>query len=264
MARRNSDSEAILFELTKVHWGYSATAAALVYVILRMLIPAILSKNPLFAYLATAAAQVALPMACLFLLPGAISFGRSLLTQRQFEGLTDEKSIQGLSWLDFEANVGEAFRRSGYVVEQRGGRSPDGGVDLVLHKDGVMTIAQCKHWKARPVGVTTVRELLGVVTAARATSGILATSGTFTQEARDFARDQRIALIDGAALWDLIQEVLESQPQTSKTKPASAVPNCPSCSKEMILRVAKKGTNPGQEFWGCRSYPTCRGTRPKA
>ena len=29
----------------------------------------------------------------------------------------------------------------------------------------------------------------------------------------------------------------------------------------MILKPAKKGPNAGSEFWGCRSFPTCRGSR---
>ena len=35
-------------------------------------------------------------------------------------------------------------------------------------------------------------------------------------------------------------------------------PACPKCGKPMLLRVAKKGANVGNEFWGCPDYPTCR------
>jgi restriction system protein len=72
-------------------------------------------------------------------------------------------SIRATSWSDFELMVGEAFRRAGYAVEERGGRSPDGGVDLVLRGDGERVVVQCKHWKDRLVGVSVVRELLGTV-----------------------------------------------------------------------------------------------------
>jgi len=33
---------------------------------------------------------------------------------------------------------------------------------------------------------------------------------------------------------------------------------CPKCGIELVLRVAKKGLNLGQEFWGCKSFPKCR------
>ena len=40
--------------------------------------------------------------------------------------------------------------------------------------------------------------------------------------------------------------------------------SCPLCSKPMVRRTAKRGVNAGSEFWGCKGYPACRGTRPIA
>ena len=37
-------------------------------------------------------------------------------------------------------------------------------------------------------------------------------------------------------------------------------PSCPKCHGPMVKRVSKKGKNIGNEFWGCKDYPTCRGT----
>ena len=34
--------------------------------------------------------------------------------------------------------------------------------------------------------------------------------------------------------------------------------NCAQCGQEMVLRVAKKGQNAGNEFWGCSAFPKCR------
>ncbi|MBR5202011.1 MAG: NERD domain-containing protein [Clostridia bacterium] len=34
---------------------------------------------------------------------------------------------------------------------------------------------------------------------------------------------------------------------------------CPKCGAEMIKRVAKRGTNAGNSFYGCSNYPKCRG-----
>ncbi|MGP4734234.1 MULTISPECIES: NERD domain-containing protein [unclassified Psychrobacter] len=36
-------------------------------------------------------------------------------------------------------------------------------------------------------------------------------------------------------------------------------PTCPRCNGEMIKRVAKKGLNQGQAFFGCSKFPKCRG-----
>jgi restriction system protein len=34
-------------------------------------------------------------------------------------------------------------------------------------------------------------------------------------------------------------------------------PECPQCAKPMRKRTSAKG-----EFWGCSTYPACKGTRP--
>jgi len=46
-------------------------------------------------------------------------------------------------------------------VNERGGRGPDGGVDLVLRKGSEATVVQCKQYRATQVGVAVVRELFG-------------------------------------------------------------------------------------------------------
>jgi len=130
---------------------------------------------------------------------------------------------------------------------------------LVLKKDGGLVLVQCKHWKSNKVGVNIVRELLGVITAKHATSGILITSGIFTQEAKNFASDKPIDLVDGTQLLQLIGNVQKDRliferPTSGKL--------CPKCGDEMVLRTAQRGPNPGQKFWGCSNFPRCRYTTP--
>ena len=43
-----------------------------------------------------------------------------------------------------------------------------------------------------------------------------------------------------------------------------STPECPTCGASMVRRVAKKGGNAGESFWGCSHFPQCRGTRPGA
>lgn len=68
-------------------------------------------------------------------------------------------------------------------------------------------------------------------------------------------------------------EVLESEPKIEKaaTKEPSIIepveasiisdntPACPKCNSEMVKRVAKKGQQQGQTFFGCSQFPKCRG-----
>lgn len=40
---------------------------------------------------------------------------------------------------------------------------------------------------------------------------------------------------------------------------AQIEPVCPNCNGAMVKRISKKGDNAGREFWGCQSFPKCRG-----
>ena len=46
------------------------------------------------------------------------------------------------------------------------------------------------------------------------------------------------------------------------TSATATAPSCPVCAAAMVSRTARKGANAGRAFWGCSSYPTCKGTRP--
>jgi len=177
--------------------------------------------------------------------------------------------MRGLSWRQFENLVGEAYRRRGFGVEYTGDAAGDGGVDLVLQRGTQTILVQCKQWKTRKVGVTPVRELVGVVASRKAQGGILVTSGQFTEEAREFAKTNPIELIDGPPLAEMIAaaqthvpeapSVLQETPAAPPTATSALL--CPQCNSPMVRRTAGKGPNAGKPFWGCPNYPRCRGVR---
>ncbi|MFC3203233.1 DUF2034 domain-containing protein [Alteromonas oceani] len=114
---------------------------------------------------------------------------------------------------------------------------------------------QCKQWKTQKVGVNVVREMFGVLTAHQANHFIIISSGTFTQQAIDFAAGKPIELIDGPKLLALVNDVQVS-PQVTIEKPKV----CPKCSGELVERTAKRGPNAGTTFLGCSTFPKCRYT----
>ena len=63
-------------------------------------------------------------------------------------------------------------------------------------------------------------------------------------------------------------EIVESEPKVNEPATIEVIdhtadliqtPTCPRCNGEMIKRVAKKGLNQGQTFFGCSKFPKCRG-----
>jgi restriction system protein len=191
-----------------------------------------------------------------------------------FASAEDIESIRAMNWQEFETLIAETYRRQGFTVEETGGGGADGGIDLILRGKGHKAIVQCKHWRQRQVGVKVVREMYGVMTHEKADRVVIVTSGTYTQEAQDFAKGKTILLIDGKALAQHIREIkgtpeaaaiVGAEPATS-TAPKQVLsvqtrtePTCPKCGAPMIKRTAKKGANAGNSFWGCSRYPECRG-----
>lgn len=212
--------------------------------------------------------QYLLPIA--FLIGAGISaYGRHKRATL-FEDVQENSSpsaLNGMTWQEFEMLVGEAFRRKGYTVNETGGGGADGGVDLVLRKGGEKFLVQCKQWKAYKVGVTTIRELYGVMAAGGAAGGFVVTSGVFTQEAKSFAEGRNIDLIDGTELAAMIKKTqppsqaisVPAQRMFQNTPVSTADPNCPKCGSAMTKRTARQGANIGKAFWGCTGFPQCRG-----
>ncbi len=143
---------------------------------------------------------------------------------------------------------------------------PDGGIDIRLRRGQELHLVQCKHWRARKVPVSTVRELFGVMTAEGAVGGFVVTSGEFTADAVEFAEGRNIELIDGTTLQARLKLGVIDRGAWPIDQPAeiatdSATPDCPRCRSRMIRRIARRGTNAGSTFWGCPKFPNCRGIR---
>lgn len=89
----------------------------------------------------------------------------------------------------FEELMAELYVRQGFDVELTP-KGRDGGVDLYLVKHEsfgrLLTIVDCKHYAPnRPVEVSLVRHLLGVVEVQKASAGVIATTSPFTTGARE-------------------------------------------------------------------------------
>ncbi|MBC7285661.1 MULTISPECIES: restriction endonuclease [Pseudomonadota] len=227
-------------------------------------------------------AQYFVPAALVF---GAIAsiFGR-LRRKKLFDSVaSDENTLESISWREFELLVGEAFRRKGFTVQETGQGGADGGIDLVLLKDGEKYLVQCKQWRRQLVQVNVIRELFGVMTAEGAKGGFVVISGRFTEDAKTFAQGKNLQLIEGAELNDMIRQsrMIKSRqvtrPATSKASnprnatptgpvpsPSAAQVSCPVCQAPMVRRVAKRGSNAGSSFWGCSQYPKCKAIRTEA
>jgi restriction system protein len=234
MARRNENS--LIEDLTKAPWWISAILAVISYIGLKFLAPYMLeSRADLLSHsLATAAPSLAALVSLVFVFTGTISVILNVFKRKKedenagrkrelFKRQKNLPDISALKWQEFEEVIGEAYKRQGYQVEERGGNEPDGGIDLILRKKGEMVLVQCKHWEAEQVGVKIVRELYGVVAAEGATKGIVVTTGYFTRDAEIFAHGKPLLLIRGNELSRLIEggqkALISKSAKTSNRRP---------------------------------------------
>jgi len=266
MARHKTTS--ISQYLLLAPWWVSALLALFVYFGIRYGLPVLVESNRLLKPYGNGAPTYAKYVAVGLLAISLLSAIRSWRIRSQFEGQRSLDSLTALQWKEFEDLIGEFYRRKGYQVTETLGCGPDGGIDLKLAKDGAATFVQCKRWKGKKVGLPTVRELLGAMTAERAQYGVLVTTSSFTVEAVAFAKDHSIELIDGTTLLDAISPLQTNQKTTSKnsipdmtTADLGTTVLCPKCGNQMTLRTARTGSNAGAQFWGCSKFPTCKGTR---
>ena len=135
---------------------------------------------------------------------------------RLLELQEDMKDLIRMPGVAFEQFVKELLEERGFSVELRGGRRPDGGIDMLASQRGRTYAVQCKQWR-QWVGRPTVQQLYGVVTSNDGIDGgIFVTTGLYSDEARDFERSVKgrrpsVRLIDGRELWAAVEEIRRSK-----------------------------------------------------
>lgn len=126
--------------------------AAIIYLILRFVLPAISFDNQMISAFTQGVSRIAYLILIPLIAVAIISFFNQLRKGKILESQTGLDSIKNLSWREFEELVGEVFRRQGYLVLENPSEGVDGGIDLRLRKNAQMTLVQCKHWKSKKDG----------------------------------------------------------------------------------------------------------------
>jgi restriction system protein len=126
MGRRRESTADVLLILP---WWVSVALACVAYMVLMYAAPAYFSSSPLTVGVGQGLKHLT-PLICgLLLFVALASFIRATFISRKYDRLTSLEGIRSLPWRQFEAIVGEAFRRRGYGVIENAVDGPDGGVD---------------------------------------------------------------------------------------------------------------------------------------
>ena len=195
-------------------WWMGIVLAVIAFLFMRFGFGVLMPPTRTAQAVADGMARIAWVFALPFLFAAVVSWLRSVFHGRPRERRGSLVTLRVLPRHRFELLVGEAFGRQGYIVEARGNRAPDGEVDLELWRDGRKSIVVCRHWQAKQIGISLIRELHEVMKFERADEAIFLSSGQYTHDAWQFAQGKPLRLIDGDGLLNLlagVEDVTQAQ-----------------------------------------------------
>lgn len=113
------------------------------------------------------------------------------------------QTIRAMSWRDFSVEIENALKRDGFEVT----RIDLPEADFSITSEGRTALVSCKRWKAASTGVEILRDLQKAREAKAAHDCFYITSGDFTQNAMQFAVDNKMRLVHGEGLAKLLRKM---------------------------------------------------------
>lgn len=198
---------ALLDDRVELPWWMSVIIAATIYVFLKWIFPFLAGSNAFFKHLSAITQSSAGLLALLFVALAGFSLWLEHRRKRLLDLQTSLATIRALPRRRFEQFVVEALRAESYTVSEWGGPGQDRGVDLVLTRDNEKVLVQCRRWRSETIDVAPVRELYDVMASEQASSCLVVTSGTYSNDALRFAEGKAVRFIGGRELETMLRRV---------------------------------------------------------
>jgi restriction system protein len=173
-------------------------------------------------------------------------------------GIGDIDQMDGKT---FEQYLEALFERMGYHVE-RTRYVGDYGADLITRKNGVKTVVQAKRYK-RSVGLKAVQEAVAAKGMYGCTEAMVVTNSTFTRQAIELARANRVTLWNRERLIEALLSVskdgqpLTAQQKTATVEPLGSMPDdgLASADNNAVCEMCGKRVSADVQRY-CLSHPT--------
>lgn len=173
--------------LLRSPWWISFLVAAVIGLVASMLMPA--PYKPLAAFSGAP-----------FLVIGCMAAWRQLRAPAPAAVTRALERAAAMSSRQLLEAVGQGLGRKGYSVTPHAGA----GADLRAEKDGQLLLVACRRWKAARHGADALRELQVAMHAAGAQSGVYLALGELSEQARRYATDNGIDVVQDARLAELV------------------------------------------------------------
>ncbi len=193
-------SEKSLFAiLLRSPWWVSIAVAACIALVARMALPEQFMYGGMLA---------AIP----FLGIGIVAAWRQLRSPNAARVAAAIDAVGSMSWREFSSALENAFRRDGYETRRLNGSA----ADFEMTRAGRSSLVSCKRWKAASTGVEPLRDLDAAMNARKADDGIYVAVGGVTENARRFAAEKRLRVLEGVELANLIGVVRRARWHSAK------------------------------------------------
>lgn len=110
------------------------------------------------------------------------------------------EKIRALQWEEFASKLEAAFRAEGFNVKQI-----KGAADFELEKLGYVTLVSARRWKVARTGVEPIKELVEYGEKRDARQCRYVAAGEVTGQARAYAKEQGVVLVEGVELAKLVR-----------------------------------------------------------
>jgi restriction system protein len=130
-----------------------------------------------------------------FIVIGCMAAWRQLRAPSAARVARTAEAVRAMSWNEFRTALSEGYRRAGYDVQPA-----EGPADLELRKEWRRSLVSCKRWKVGRTGVEPLRDLVKAKEAREAHDCMYVAVGEISDNAREFAKQNAIALIGPAEL----------------------------------------------------------------
>lgn len=121
--------------------------------------------------------------------------------------------LYNLSSYDFERVIAKMFEKKGFTVKITQ-QTRDGGKDIFIAKNDLLSFlfyVECKKYAPNQhVGIDVIQRLYGVISAEKATGGIIATTSYFTKPAKDYIQEHQLEHQLTLQDYNTISDILKS------------------------------------------------------
>jgi len=130
-----------------------------------------------------------------FIAIGGMSLWRQLRSPSQARIARTAEAVRAMSWSEFRTALSDAYRREGFDVQPT-----EGAADFELRKEWRRSLVSAKRWKVGRTGVEPLRDLVKAKEAREAHECMYVAVGEISDNAREFAKKNAVALIGPAEL----------------------------------------------------------------